>query len=450
MMKASSRLLYRLLVTTMCLPGSANHLCAQKSFEKLSASERQLTSINATGSKRFTEEAIAAASGLQIGTAVIEDDLKKASRRLGDTGAFSDVGYTFSYSSEGTKVVFQVTDTEKFVPAHFEDFVWFSDADLVHRIKQSTPLFDGSLPLSGNMADQVSDTLQAMLVENAIPGQVEYLREGAADGPVRSIVYKVSNILITVHNIEFTGAGPGEQSALEEVAKSLPEREYSRTRLEAFAQHQLLPVYHARGYLKAIFGEPVPKVVKQPAAESDEGVRNQTVVDVTFAVTPGQQYRLKSLEWSGNHEFSTDVLQKMVRAPLGQPANSVLLSDNLKDVQKLYGSRGYVTTTIKADASYDDAADTVAIVLNVSEGPVYHMGDLEFRGLDNSLTAKLRNAWKIRPGEVYDATYLSEYLPQARKLLPPTLDWDVSSHVTANVREKTVDIDLIYSVKAPK
>ena len=39
------------------------------------------------------------------------------------------------------------------------------------------------------------------------------------------------------------------------------------------------------------------------------------------------------------------------------------------------------------------------------------MGDLEFRGLDNSLTAKLRNAWKIRPGEVYDATYLSEYLP---------------------------------------
>ena len=25
------------------------------------------------------------------------------------------------------------------------------------------------------------------------------------------------------------------------------------------------------------------------------------------------------------------------------------------------------------------------------------MGDLEFRGIDNSLTAKLRNAWKIRP-----------------------------------------------------
>ena len=88
--------------------------------------------------------------------------------------------------------------------------------------------------------------------------------------------------------------------------------------------------------------------------------------------------------------------------------------------------------------------------LVVTEGYAYHMGELEFRGLDNSLTAKLRNVWKIRPGEVYDAAYLSEYLTEAHKLLPSTLDWDVSSHVTANARDKSVDVDLIYSVKAPK
>jgi outer membrane protein assembly factor BamA len=92
----------------------------------------------------------------------------------------------------------------------------------------------------------------------------------------------------------------------------------------------------------------------------------------------------------------------------------------------------------------------VAFRLDVSEGYVYHMGELEFRGLDNSLTAKLRNAWKIRPGEVYNSTYLSEYLPAANHLLPPALDWDVAPHVTANVRDKTVDVDLIYAVRAPK
>ena len=140
----------------------------------------------------------------------------------------------------------------------------------------------------------------------------------------------------------------------------------------------------------------------------------------------------------------------MVRAEPGQPANTVRIGDNTKDIQKLYGSHGYVTASITPEATFDDAAGTVSIRLDVNEGAAFHMGELEFRGLDNSLTAKLRNAWKIRPGEVYDATYLSEYLPEARKLLPASLDWEVSPHVTANARDKTVDVDLIYSVKAPK
>ena len=81
---------------------------------------------------------------------------------------------------------------------------------------------------------------------------------------------------------------------------------------------------------------------------------------MVFAVTPGQQYKLKSLEWSGNHEFPTETLQKMVRAEPGQPANTVRLGDNLKDVQKLYGSRGFRHGGDQAEATFDDAAGTVA------------------------------------------------------------------------------------------
>jgi hypothetical protein len=78
------------------------------------------------------------------------------------------------------------------------------------------------------------------------------------------------------------------------------------------------------------------------------------------------------------------------------------------------------------------------------------MGELEFRGIDNSLTARLRAAWKLRPGDVYDATYLKEFLPQARKLLPANLDWEVTPHVTPLIRDKTVDVDLQYTAKAPQ
>ncbi len=450
MTKATSRLLHLLLFAGLCLPGAGQGTSSQKPLAEMPASARQLIAIKVTGSKRFPEAAIAAATGLQMDTAVSDDDFKKAARRLGDMGVFTDIAYSYSYSSAGTKLELHVTDAAKFVPAHFEDFVWFSDEELRRRIKEHSPLFDGELPLFGRLADQVSDVLQAMLVENSIPGHVEYLRVGKQDGPVESINYHVTDVLIRVRNIEFTGAAAADVPALEAAGRRLPDHEYSRSRLNLLVQHQLLPVYYERGYLKAQFGEPQPKVVKQPAAETEDGPRNQTVVDVTFAVRPGQQYKLKSLEWSGNHEFPTDTLQKMVRAEPGQPANTVRLGDNLKDIQKLYGSRGFIAATIKPEAEFDDGAGTVAIRLDVTEGYVFHMGELEFRGLDNSLTAKLRNAWKIRPGDVYDSTYLSEYLPAAHKLLPPALDWDVASHVTANVRDKTVDVDLIYSVKAPK
>jgi outer membrane protein assembly factor BamA len=448
MTPATSRLL--LLIILASLPGWSQG-APQKPLAQMPASARQLIAIKVTGSKRYSEQAVAAATGLQMGTAVNDDDFKRASRRLGDMGVFTDIAYSYSYSPAGTKLELHVTDAEKFVPARFEDFVWFSDAELRQRIQQHAPLFDGELPLNGRLADEVSDVLQAMLVEKSIPGHVEYLRVGKQDAPVEAISYHVNDVLIQVRNIEFTGADPADLPALEAASRKLPDREYSRTRLSLLVQRQLLPVYYERGYLKAQFGEPQTKVVKQPSAENEDGPRNQTVVDVTFAVTPGRQYKLKSLEWSSNRVFPIETLQKMVRAEIGQPANTVRLADNLKDIQRLYGSRGFIACTIKTEATFDDAAGTVAIRLDLSEGDIYHMGELEFRGLDNSLMAKLRNAWKIRFGEVYDSTYLSEYLPAAQKLLPTAnLDWEVEPHVTANVRDKTVDVDLIYSVKAPK
>ena len=451
MMTAGSRFLLFLLLPVSGWLSTEAAIPGQKPFDQATAAERQLSAINVTGSKRFPEDAIAASTGLQLGSQVVEDDFKKAARNLADTGAFTDISYHYTYSSAGTKLELKVTDADKFVPARFEDFVWFSDTELRSRIKEHVPLFNGELPLSGRMPDEVSDVLQAMLVEKGIPGHVDYVREGKPDGPVEWISYKVSEVLIRIRNIEFIGAGEDEKPALEAAAQRLQDREFSRSRLNQLVQRDLLPVYHARGYLKASFGVPQPKAVQQPSAEAlEEGPRNQTVVDVTFAVTPGRRYMLKGVTCSGNHQIPTGTLEKMVHLETGQPANTVRLNEELKEVQKLYGTRGFVTATVGAQAEFDDAASTVAISLEVKEGTQFHMGELEFRGLDNSLTAKLREAWKLRQGDVYDSSYLDQYLPAAQKLLPASLDWEVASHVTPNVRDKTVDVDLVYSVKAPK
>lgn len=445
-MKRSAPILLFLLLLEFCAAATAQ--TQRSALDRLPANERTLISIKVAGSKRYTDQQIATASGLQLGTPIVEDDLKKAAVRLGAMGVFTDIGYTYSYSIEGTKLQLQVTDADKFVPVRFEDFVWFTDAEMLQRIKEYAPLFDGQLPLSGKLADQVSDVLQAMLVERSIPGHVDYVRSGKNDGPVDSIVYSVSDVLIQIRNVNFTGADAAELPDLKDASRRVFDREYSRTVLSALVQKQLLPIFYSRGYLKAAFSDPEPKVVKLPSATNDVGLPNLTIVDVNFNVKPGKQYKLKGLDWSGNKEIPTDALQKMIRVRTGEPANTAKLRDNLNDIQKLYASKGYVTAGFKTQADFDEAASTVLIHIAVNEGYEYHMGDLNYRGLDNSLTAKLRNAWKLRSGDIYNANYLDEYLPIAHRLLPSNFDWDVASHVTPNLRDKTVDVDLIYTVKA--
>jgi outer membrane protein assembly factor BamA len=408
----------------------------------------KLIAVKVTGSKRFTQEDVAAASGLPIGTIAHEPDFKKAARQLGETGAFGDITYTYSYSAAGTKLEFHVIDADKFVPARFADFVWFTDEELLHKLHEHVPLFNGELPTNGRLPDQVSDVLQAMLVENGIPGRVEYLRNNGKDERLESIAYNVTGVSIRIRHAEFPGAGASELPLLQAAAEKLFDREYSRDYMNNFIEHDLLPIYHERGYLKASCASARPKVIKADASDSIENKQPPTFVEVTFPVTPGLQYKLTKWDWSGNKEIPTDQLDPLLHARAGQTANKVQLANDLREVQTLYGSRGYILAAIKVNAEFDDVAGGVAYHLAVQEGALYRMGELEFRGLDNNLTARLRAAWKIRPGEVYDATYLKQFLPQARKLLPPTLDWEVDPHVTAITRDKTVDVDLQYTAKA--
>ncbi|MGA8443407.1 MAG: POTRA domain-containing protein [Candidatus Sulfotelmatobacter sp.] len=417
-------------------------------------SDSRLIDVKVTGSKRFTSEEVAAASGLPLGTIVDDEAFRKAARQLGESGVFNDISYSYSYSSAGTKLNFKVTDADKFVPAHFLDFVWFTDQELTQKVHERVPLFNGELPINGRLLDQVSDILQALLVENSIPGHVEYLKTPGLNGQPASVEYGVYNVVIRIHHVGFAGAGASELPLLQAAAEKLSGRDYYRALLNGFDEHVVLPLYHERGYLRASCAPQQPKVIKDAAPETSPDTADDkqalTLLDVTIVITPGAQFKATGWNWSGNENVPTADLQPLLHVKTGEPANTVQLEDDLRAVQQLYSSRGYVTATIKANAEFDEAASTVRYELVVTEGSVYHMGELEFRGIDNSLTAKLRAAWKIRPGDVYDATYLKEFLPQARRLLPPTIDWDVAPHVTAIAKDKTVDVDLEYTAKAPK
>jgi outer membrane protein assembly factor BamA len=405
--------------------------------KQLPASAFKLVAVKVTGTNRYTEKDILAASGLQLGEIEHEDDFQKAARDLGDTGLFTNVAFSYQYSTEGTKLDFQLTDSDKLVPARFENFVWFSDHELHDRLHQRVPLFKGEVPVAGTLADQVSEALQGLLIERKIPGRADYLRATSQeDGPIQAVDYSVSGPSIQIQKVTFSGVGPQQLPALEAAARQMQGTDYLRSILRVQADKNLLPALLAQGFLKASFGPPEPKVT--------EDTPQKTSVEVNFPVTPGTQYKISDIRISGNQAFPADKIAQNLTLKAGQIANAVQLDKDIDSIQKLYGTRGYMAAHIVATPQLNDAQSTVAYNLVFHEGNVYKMGDLDIRGLDSYTTARLAEDWKIRGGDPFDSSYVNKFLKDTEPEYNRIGDWKISIHQTLNQTDKTVDVTIHF------
>ncbi|HEY6304456.1 MAG TPA: POTRA domain-containing protein [Terriglobales bacterium] len=412
-----------------------------------SVSAYKLIGVKATGTTRYTDKEILAASGLQNGQNVADGDFKEAVQRLGESGLFSNVVYSFSSSSAGTKLELQLTDTDKskLVPAHFENLVWFTDDELRASLQSRVPLFKQLLPIAGNLPDRVSEALQSLLSEGHFPGRVDYRRNAdLSTGTLNAIDYRVEELNIRIRSVEFPGASPEQAPLLVAAAHRLIGAEYGRSSLAAVAKLDLLPVYLQRGYLKAEFGPSEARVVPQPPSGADAQDVAVVLVDAIVSVTPGKAYSTSGIDWKGNSAVTTAELAPLVHLPTGQPADAVRLLRDIENVGKLYRSRGYMMVQIKQDAQLDFDKSTVRYTLNVVEGDVYKMGELEISGLDTQATARMRAAWTLREGQTYNADYLKKFLADTEQLLPRGVHWALSIHETPDAKDKTVDVEIHF------
>ena len=334
----------RIAVVNRSLPvlllACASLLSAQTRKPSQAGSSSKLISVTVTGSSRYTAEQIIAATGLQPGQNVSEDDFKSVTRHLGETGAFSDVAYTFQFGPEGMKLALQVTDSNPFVPVRFENFVWLSDQELFERLRTRVPLFQGQLPVAGDLADEVSEALQVLAIELKLRGRVDYLRAGPEDGPMQAFEFSITGQPIIVRKIGFSGASPAELPELEAAARKLSGQDYTRSRIILQAEKNFLPVFLGRGYLKASIAAPQPKIAEETPEE--------TLVDVTFPLTPGSQYKVTRVQLSGNKDvFPVEKLRELIHLQPGQPANAVEADQDAENLKNLYGTRGYMAVKIR-------------------------------------------------------------------------------------------------------
>src|SRR5207302_2386519 len=130
--------------------------------------------LQAQGSERFPAADILKASGLQLDPKkeVSLDQVRQAAERLVGTGVFAKVDYKHTALRNGMKVEFTVKDkdADQFVPARFENLVWWPESQLISDLHARSPLFSGQLPLGGGLADELAAELESLLAARKVKG----------------------------------------------------------------------------------------------------------------------------------------------------------------------------------------------------------------------------------------------------------------------------------------
>lgn len=365
------------------------------------ATSAPLASISITGSSRFSSDQIASAIGMHTGANVTRADLQAAADRLSKLGLFSNVQYRFATVDGSVKVEYQVTDGPE-IPVAFDNLPWFTDDDLKAALKDSGVLFDGLVPHAGEVLDEISAALAHKIQTRGLTGTVTHMLVSSPVTGQQIQQFRVDGADATVSSVEFSDALAKSDRGLQERLSDIVGKPYSRSALELFEFEQVRPIYFAHGYLRVKFGAPAAHVPANTNASSP--------VTLSVPVDPGASYVWGGIAWSGNSALPSTVLDTLAKLKFGDPADGLKIELLWNDVRDAYWNQGYLDADLTPTPQFNESSKHVSYNVSIAEGPQYHMGALQLTGLSVEGEQRIRAAWRIPPGAVFDKSVYDDFL----------------------------------------
>ena len=425
-----------LILILVCTTGAV--LCAAQA-------ERVIARIEFEGLQQVKPEEALATSGLKVDQPFKVQQVDEAAQRLLDSGIFKQIGYRTRTVGSKVTITFQVEEARSGdAPVVFDNFIWFTPEQLIDAVRREVPSFAGRLPNEGKTPEAITRALQQLLDDQKVPGKVEYAASQDLAGRVLlAHVFSVANLKMPICTIHFPGAENVSETKLLAVARELSDADYSSELVRGFAGMKLYALYREVGQLRAKFATPVGK--------PDPNCKNG--VDVTIPVTEGSIYSWGPTVWSGMAALTTDQLSETLGIKEGTVANGVKFDQGIMAIVKAYGRQGFLEARVRPTPEFDDSARKVTYKIDVREGSQYHMGSLHFKGLAERDARALRDAWRLKRGEVFDQGYYMEVFfkedtgPALQRLLEERRSLGkpaprLETKLDANKESLTVDVTL--------
>ena len=124
-------------------------------------------------------------------------------------------------------------------------------------------------------------------------------------------------------------------------------------------------------------------------------------VDVIFPVIEGSLYHTGKITFAGNKVFTTDELTKATKLTPGSVYSPAAVKTDIKSIQDLYGSRGYVD--FQAGASTNPGGERVMnLSYTIDEGAQSYVEHINISGNTRTKDKVIRREIALTPGEIFN------------------------------------------------
>lgn len=362
-----------------------------------------ISSIKVTGAQKFPPDQIITASGLKSGDVVTAAQIQDATNRLAALGIFSAVNFRYTSKGDAINLEFQVQEAPAF-PIMFDNFPWITDAEIGDAIRNQVGLFAGEAPEGGAILDQMTAVIESLLASRKISGTVSHQLLAAAEGDGMIMQFRVEGVPLRIQSVQFSDTLAADSERLKDRVPDIKGQPYSQFAVELFENEQVRPLYASKGNLHAQIGPPQPRLVPDLYNPKD------SAVDLLIPINPGPIYSWKGLSWQGNLALQSPDLDAIVDLKPGDVADGMKIEALWRKIEDLYGRHGYLDAKLDPQAQVEETSRQISYRVIISEGPQYRMGDIIITGLSMDAENRLRQAWQIAPGQVFDNAYYENHM----------------------------------------
>lgn len=361
---------------------------------------KTIGSVEFTGLKRIEKDAVLAKLKSQVGSPLTSEGVRTDTQTIFGMGFFDDIEVNADFVSDGkVKLSFVLRERPVISKVDFEgnERIGTSDLQDVVKVKQWSILDVNKVKEDVGLIQKHYEDKGFYLAK------VSFEVKKAEKADEVELVYRVNDYdKIQIKKITFLNNRKFSDDQLKAILAETREGGFlsflnssGNFKESAFKTdlQRLTYWYLDHGYVKFKYENPVVTV-------SDD----KKWLYISIYVDEGEQFKMGSLDFSGDLLFTKEELQSELSLNSDQTFSISKRNADIQKLQEKYQDLGYAFTNVIPKMNMHDDSKTVDLEYSFEKGNLVYFGEINILGNSKTYDKVIRRELKIHEGELYSGT----------------------------------------------